>query len=125
MYVDHLYQAKSASCKSCLTAVRVQYAGNAATRCPGSCIATGIMTSDATAPNGDRGVDGLLSVLAHEVTEAITRTPPANSGGSVPVATRTVISVPGSLAQSSPTAQAASTTLVSLTADATCFRPTG
>jgi hypothetical protein len=45
----------------------------AAMQCPGSCmIATSIMTSDATAPNGDRGVDGLLSVLAQEVTEAIT-----------------------------------------------------
>ena len=49
---------------------RVQYGmvGNAATQCADSCIPT---ENQSQSPNGDVGVDALLSGFAHEITEAI------------------------------------------------------
>lgn len=41
------------------------WAGNAGKQCPGSC-------TRGQAPNGDIGVDGLINVIAHEITETST-----------------------------------------------------
>lgn len=40
-------------------------AGNPA-RCPANCAA------QTTSPNGDTGTDGMISIMAHELTEAAT-----------------------------------------------------
>ncbi|CAI7854153.1 unnamed protein product [Closterium sp. NIES-54] len=45
------------------------WVGNAKTQCPRSCI-TGLISSSSSSPNRDKGMDGLLSVYAHEVAEA-------------------------------------------------------
>jgi hypothetical protein len=47
--------------------VRVQYAfvGNARTQCPGGCVAPGMTT-----PN-EPGADGMISVIAHELSESV------------------------------------------------------
>ncbi|CAI5957495.1 unnamed protein product [Closterium sp. NIES-65] len=45
------------------------WVGNAKTQCPRSCIA-GLIASSSSSPNRDKGMDGLLSVYAHEVAEA-------------------------------------------------------
>jgi hypothetical protein len=46
--------------------VKYSFVGDAATQCPGSCIAS------TSTPNGDAGADGMASVLAHELEEATT-----------------------------------------------------
>lgn len=43
--------------------------GNAASLCLGSCSA---ISTDATAPNNNAGVDAMINVAAHELTEALT-----------------------------------------------------
>eukprot|EP00475_Leptophrys_vorax_P004864 TRINITY_DN12901_c0_g1_i3.p1 TRINITY_DN12901_c0_g1~~TRINITY_DN12901_c0_g1_i3.p1 ORF type:complete len:306 (-),score=19.55 TRINITY_DN12901_c0_g1_i3:104-1021(-) len=45
------------------------WVGNAGTKCPGACIA-GSLKSNVVSPNGDRGLDGQLSVYMHELAEA-------------------------------------------------------
>ena len=45
--------------------IKFAWIGNSAAQCPGSC-------SMPVAPNGNRGVDGMISVLAHELTECVT-----------------------------------------------------
>ncbi|CAI5473043.1 unnamed protein product [Closterium sp. Yama58-4] len=46
------------------------WVGNAATLCPRSCITRALRASEAAPPNQDAGMDGLLSVFAHELAEA-------------------------------------------------------
>ncbi|GJP50598.1 hypothetical protein CLOM_g9747 [Closterium sp. NIES-68] len=46
------------------------WAGKADQQCPTACIAAGIRDNPAAAPTGDPGMDGLLSVFAHELAEA-------------------------------------------------------
>ncbi|CAI5466642.1 unnamed protein product [Closterium sp. Yama58-4] len=45
------------------------WVGNAKSLCPRSCIA-GLISSSSSSPNRDKGMDGLLSVYAHELAEA-------------------------------------------------------
>ncbi|GJP72861.1 hypothetical protein CLOP_g3626 [Closterium sp. NIES-67] len=45
------------------------WVGNAKSKCPGSCI-TSLISSSSASPNRDKGMDGLLSVYAHELAEA-------------------------------------------------------
>ncbi|CAI6001219.1 unnamed protein product [Closterium sp. NIES-64] len=46
------------------------WVGNAAKLCPRSCITRTLRASGAVPPNQDAGMDGLLSVFAHELAEA-------------------------------------------------------
>ncbi|CAI5478819.1 unnamed protein product [Closterium sp. Yama58-4] len=48
----------------------IAFVGNAATRCPKRCIPPHLNRRGAVAPNGDAGMDGMVSVLAHELAEA-------------------------------------------------------
>ena len=48
-------------------AYQYSFVGNT-DRCPNSCIAS---ENQEVSPNGDTGVDGMLSVLAHEIVEAM------------------------------------------------------
>jgi len=43
------------------------WVGDATTQCPGSCTAFGGSIS----PNGNKGADGIISILAHEIAEAV------------------------------------------------------
>lgn len=45
------------------------FVGNAITQCPQNCIVSAVRASP---PNGDRGADGMISVIAHELTETVT-----------------------------------------------------
>ncbi len=46
--------------------IKFGFVGNSETQCPGAC------TAQVKGPNGDRGVDGMASVLAHELAEVVT-----------------------------------------------------
>jgi len=46
--------------------IKYAFVGDAATQCPSGCMA------QTTSPNGDAGADGMASVLAHELEEAVT-----------------------------------------------------
>ncbi|CAI5478820.1 unnamed protein product [Closterium sp. Yama58-4] len=48
----------------------ISFVGNAVTRCPEGCIPPYLNQPGAVAPNGDAGMDGMVSVLAHELAEA-------------------------------------------------------
>ncbi|CAI5516691.1 unnamed protein product [Closterium sp. Naga37s-1] len=48
----------------------IAFVGNAATRCPKRCIPPHLNLPGAVSPNGDAGMDGMVSVLAHELAEA-------------------------------------------------------
>jgi Phosphate-induced protein 1 conserved region len=45
--------------------VKFAFVGNAATQCPGACMA------QSSGPNGNGGADGMVSVLAHELVETV------------------------------------------------------
>jgi len=45
--------------------IKYSFVGDAATQCPSGCMA------QTTSPNGDAGADGMASVLAHELEEAV------------------------------------------------------
>jgi len=49
------------------TSLVYSFVGDAASLCPGSCI-----YSNGITPNGDAGVDGMVSVIAHELSESVT-----------------------------------------------------
>lgn len=72
MYCTHLLTQFGAA-----VVLAVVPAGNAITKCPSGCIAGNVRTSP---PNGDAGIDGMISVIAHEVRacrhlEALMRLP--------------------------------------------------
>src|SRR6185437_14247453 len=46
--------------------IKYAFVGDAATQCPSGCMA------QTTSPNGDAGADGMVSVIAHELEEAVT-----------------------------------------------------
>jgi hypothetical protein len=46
--------------------IKYAFVGDAASQCPSGCMA------QTTSPNGDAGADGMASVLAHELEEAVT-----------------------------------------------------
>ncbi|GJP41815.1 hypothetical protein CLOM_g1455 [Closterium sp. NIES-68] len=48
----------------------ISFVGNAVTRCPEGCIPPYLNQPGAVPPNGDAGMDGMVSVLAHELAEA-------------------------------------------------------
>ncbi|GJP68896.1 hypothetical protein CLOP_g25541 [Closterium sp. NIES-67] len=48
----------------------IAFVGNAVTRCPKRCIPPHLNRPGAVSPNGDLGMDGMVSVLAHELAEA-------------------------------------------------------
>ncbi|CAI5993152.1 unnamed protein product [Closterium sp. NIES-64] len=48
----------------------ISFVGNAVTRCPEGCIPPYLNQPGAVAPNGDAGMDGMVSVVAHELAEA-------------------------------------------------------
>ena len=48
------------------TTVKFAFVGNSATQCPATC------TAEAASPNGNRGADGMASVIAHELVETAT-----------------------------------------------------
>jgi hypothetical protein len=47
--------------------IKYSFVGNAATQCPNGCIA-----QSAASPNNNVGVDGMASVISHELSEAVT-----------------------------------------------------
>ena len=47
--------------------IQYSFVGNAVTQCPNGCLA-----QTNSSPNGDIGVDGMVSVLAHELAETVT-----------------------------------------------------
>jgi len=49
------------------TDIKYSFVGNAGTICPSSCI-----SSNGQTPNGDAGIDGMVSVIAHELSESVT-----------------------------------------------------
>ena len=50
--------------------IRYSFVGNAGSQCASGCIAQDMVSGGS--PNGNVGVDGMLSVYAHELAEAIT-----------------------------------------------------
>ncbi|CAI7854155.1 unnamed protein product [Closterium sp. NIES-54] len=48
----------------------ISFVGNAVNQCPEGCIPPYLNQPGAVAPNGDAGMDGMVSVLAHELAEA-------------------------------------------------------
>lgn len=51
--------------------IKYAFVGNAGTQCPLGCSAPAVI-GDTTSPNSDIGVDGAISVLWHELSEAVT-----------------------------------------------------
>jgi len=54
--------------KTTINGVTIKYGiiGNAISQCPGSCV------YQPTSPNGDAGVDGMISVIAHQLADIVT-----------------------------------------------------
>eukprot|EP00475_Leptophrys_vorax_P038118 TRINITY_DN6666_c0_g1_i2.p1 TRINITY_DN6666_c0_g1~~TRINITY_DN6666_c0_g1_i2.p1 ORF type:complete len:528 (-),score=-16.40 TRINITY_DN6666_c0_g1_i2:122-1645(-) len=48
----------------------ISFVGNAVLQCPDGCIAPYLNQYGAVSPNGDKGLDGMVSVFAHELAEA-------------------------------------------------------
>ncbi|GJP72862.1 hypothetical protein CLOP_g3627 [Closterium sp. NIES-67] len=48
----------------------ISFVGNAVNQCPDKCIPSYLNQPGAVPPNGDAGMDGMVSVLAHELAEA-------------------------------------------------------
>eukprot|EP00850_Spirogloea_muscicola_P022776 SM000311S11922 [mRNA] locus=s311:92275:94402:+ [translate_table: standard] len=52
-------------------AMKMAFIGNAATQCPDACIGS-ILGGFQASPNGNVGVDGMISVIGHELAESVT-----------------------------------------------------
>lgn len=63
--------------------IKYAFIGNAGTLCPQACSASAVI-GDKTSPNSDIGIDGAVSVLWHELSEALTD-PNPNTGWSDPI----------------------------------------
>lgn len=63
--------------------IKYAFVGNAGALCPNGCSAPAVI-GDTTSPNSDIGIDGAVSVLWHELSEAITD-PNPNTAWSDPV----------------------------------------
>jgi len=47
--------------------IRVAFIGNASTQCPAGC-----MAQSSVSPNSNPGIDGMISIMAHELSESVT-----------------------------------------------------
>jgi hypothetical protein len=57
----------AAAVKGTSNVMKYGWVGDATTQCPGACTAFGGSIS----PNGNKGADGIISILAHEIAEAV------------------------------------------------------
>ena len=52
--------------------IKYSFVGNAQTQCPSGCIGNTVIGDGTKSPNNDLGMDGLLSVVYHELSESVT-----------------------------------------------------
>lgn len=52
--------------------IKYSFVGNASTQCPSGCIGNNAIYGETNSPNGKPGIDGLISVMFHELSESVT-----------------------------------------------------